>query len=91
MKTPSIASFALFGLLVLQVQGQNAQQRLFTVPGVEFSESQQDKAEAIREKMDELGIECRVEAGLRSQQDESGKLTMEFLRKHLGMKNKVDE
>lgn len=39
---------------------------------------------ALKEKMDALGIECQVETGVRG--NEGAKLTMDFIKKHFGMK-----
>ncbi len=41
---------------------------------------------ALKEKMDALGIECQVHLGQRRGNDEQTKLTMEFVKKHFGMK-----
>jgi acetyl esterase/lipase len=40
---------------------------------------------ALKEKMDELGIECRVHTGI-PRGDEWTKLTVDFVKKHLGVK-----
>ena len=43
-------------------------------------------AKVLKEKMDKLGIESKVHTGVRRGTDESTKLTMEFVKKHFGMK-----
>ena len=40
---------------------------------------------ALKDKMDNLGIECEVHTGL-PRGDEWTKLTMDFVKKHLGVK-----
>ncbi len=42
-------------------------------------------AQALKQKMDKLGIECQIHTGVRRGDDESTKLTMEFVKKHFGM------
>ncbi|MGA2067837.1 MAG: alpha/beta hydrolase [Thermoguttaceae bacterium] len=43
-------------------------------------------AVVLKEKMDALGIECQVRLGIGPGTEERTKLTMDFLRKHFGMK-----
>lgn len=45
----------------------------------------------LKEKMDPLGIECRVETGVRRGDDAYTKLTMAFIRKHLAKKKIEDD
>ncbi len=45
----------------------------------------------LKEKMDQLGIECRVETGVRRGDDSFTKLTTAFIRKHLVSSPVVDE
>ena len=43
-------------------------------------------AKVLKVKMDELGIECQVHTGVRRGTDVWTKLTMDFVKKHFGMK-----
>ena len=46
---------------------------------------------ALKEKMDSLGIECRVESGIRPGDARRTKLTMAFVKRHLAPKPVVEE
>ena len=43
-------------------------------------------AQVLKDKMDPLGIECQIHTGVRRGSDEWTKLTMDFVKKHLGVK-----
>ena len=41
--------------------------------------------EVLKNEMDELGIDCEVHAGIRRRDEDSVRLTMEFVKEHLGV------
>ena len=41
---------------------------------------------ALKDKMDSLGIECQVHTGVKPATEEWQKLTMDFIKRHFGMK-----
>lgn len=43
-------------------------------------------AKVLKEQMEEFGIECQIHTGVRRGADEWTKLTMDFVKKHFGMK-----